>query len=328
MKRMGDLYQKIFELDNLELAFWKAQRGKSAKKSVCDFRKNLPENLLSIRKEFLENNVKMGDYHYFTIHDPKERRICAAAFKERVIHHAVVNVCEEVFSNYQIYDSYASIKGKGLDPCLNRAIRFCKKYDWYLKLDIHKFYDAIDHVVLLNILNGRFKDKELLNFFARLIDTYDTGKTADVAGKKGIPIGNLLSQYFANMYLSALDHEIKERLKIKGYVRYMDDFICFSDEKTKLIEAKLKIAEFLSKKLCLSLNKPQLNKCTFGIPFLSYRVYPNGLKLSMKAKKRFKYRIKEANKTEGINKAFALLAFVNRANSLEFRKRALKGICS
>ena len=166
MKRASNLYQKIAELDNLELAFWKAQRGKSGKESVILFRKNLMENLL-------ENNVRIGDYHYFTIHDPKERRICAAAFRERVIHHAVVNICGDVFGKYQIYDSYASIKGKGIDLCLDRAVRFCSRFKWFLKLDIHKCYDSINHKILINILSSRFKDGELLNFFMKLLNTYE-----------------------------------------------------------------------------------------------------------------------------------------------------------
>ena len=321
MKRVGNLYQKIAELDNLELAFWKAQRGKSDKESVILFRKNLSENLLAIRKEFLENNVKMGDYHYFTIHDPKERRICAAAFRERVIHHAVVNVCGEVFGKYQIYDSYASIKGKGMDLCLDRAVEFCGRYKWFLKLDIHKCYDSINHKILINILNSRFKDGELLNFFMKLLKTYE------ISPDKGIPIGNLLSQYFANMYLAALDHEIKDRMRIKGYLRYMDDFICFADKKKDLVEAKQKIGEFLRNRLDLELNKSQINKCGYGIPFLSYRVTPNGLRLSLKAKRRFKKKIKNANETKNLNKVFALLSFVNRADSLEFRKKVLKVVC-
>ena len=266
----------------------------------------------------LENRVKLGGYHYFTIYDPKERMICAADFRERVIQHAVANICNETFEKYQIYDSYASRKGKGVDSCLKRTLEFCKKYKWYLKLDIHKFYDSIHHKILLHILNKRFKDNLLLKFFSDLIDTYQ------VSNDRGIPIGNLLSQYFANMYLAVLDHEIKERIRVKGYLRYMDDFLCFSNDKYFLIQVQNRIENFVDNILLLCLNKPQLNKCCYGIPFLSYRVYPNGLRLSLKAKRRFKLKIKEANKTENPDKALALLAFVNRADSLAFRKKVFK----
>lgn len=205
MKRAGNLYHKIAELDNLELAFWKAQNGKSSKTAVVKFRKNLSQNLNEIRKEFIENRVKMGNYSYFTIYDPKERMICAASFKERVIQHAVVNVCNDEFEKFQIFDSYACRKGKGVDACLKRAVEFCKKYRWYLKLDIHKYYDSIHHDIMMNILRSRFKDGVLLAFFSNLLGTYCLSE------KRGIPIGNLLSQYFANMYLAVLDHEIKEK---------------------------------------------------------------------------------------------------------------------
>ena len=259
----------------------------------------------------------MGDYNYFTVYEPKKRIICAAVFRERVIHHAVVNVCNEIFEKYQIFDSYACRRGKGLDSCLKRAVYFCRKFKWYLKLDVHKYFDSVDHDILFKILCSRFKDPELLDFFYELLDTYEVEKN------KGIPIGNLLSQYFANMYLGVLDHEIKDNLQIKGYIRYMDDFICFAEDKKTLKELYIIIKEFLKEKLSLELNRFQLNRCLNGIPFLSYRVYPKGLRLSLKAKQRFCLKIKEANQTENADKALALIAFVDRANSLEFRKKVL-----
>lgn len=317
MKRSGNLYKNISELENLELAFWKAQRGKSAKKAVINFRRNLSQNLKEIRMELLGNRVRMGDYHFFTIYDPKKRTICAAPFRERIIQHAVVNLCKDRFEKFQIYDSYACRKGKGMDACLNRALKFCKRFKWYLKIDIHKYYDSINHRILLELLGKLFKDKELLFFFSNLIDTYE------VTPGRGIPIGNLLSQYFANMYLAVFDHEIKDRLRIKGYIRYMDDCLVFSDEKTELVDLELKIKDFVRRRLDLELNRPQLNRCVYGIPFLSYRVYPDRLRLSLKAKKRFCKGIKEADRAENSEKALALLAFVNRADSLDFRKRYL-----
>lgn len=158
-------------------------------------------------------------------------------------------------------------------------------------------------------------------FFFDLLETYEVTKN------KGIPIGNLLSQYFANMYLGVLDHKIKDQLGIKGYIRYMDDFICFADDKKTLKDLYNIISKFLKEKLSLELNRFQLNRCLNGIPFLSYRVYPSGLRLSLKAKRRFKLKIKEANKTENTDKALALVAFVDRAKSLGFRKKVLRELC-
>ena len=319
MKRAGNLYCKIAEIENLELAFWKAQRGKSGKNEVKKFRENLHANLLSIRNEFLTGNVKLGNYHYFTIYDPKERIICAADFRERVIQHAVVNICEPFFEKYQMFDSFACRKGKGVDACLARTHYFCRKFQWYLKLDIHKYFDSINHKVLLNILNRRFKDPDLLNFFAQLLDTYE------VTPGCGLPIGNLLSQYFANLYLGVFDHEIKDVLKAPGYVRYMDDFIIFANSKEELISLKIKTEEIINKVLKLNLNPALCNRTIHGIPFLSYKVTSLGLRLSQKAKERFRKKIKLANEIQSAEHAMPLLAFICRADSAGFRKRLFYG---
>jgi retron-type reverse transcriptase len=318
MRRAGNLYDNISELSNLELAFLKAQKGKSYKDEVMRFRSKLSQNLNDVRNSFNNNNIEMGRYHFFTIHDPKKRVICAAEFRERVMQHAVINICGEVFEKFQIHDSYTCRRGKGVDACLKRTIHFCKKYRWYLKMDIHKYFDSIDHNVLKNILNRKFKDQRLLNYFFNLIDTYET--TSD----RGIPIGNLVSQYFANLYLAVLDHEIKQNLKVPGYIRYMDDFICFSDDKNFLKETSSKICNFLSSKLLLELNPVQINKTACGIPFLSYRVRPNGLRLSLKAKRRFRKGILHAVKEEDQNRIMSLLAFVERADSKDFRKKVIR----
>ena len=161
----------------------------------------------------------------------------------------------------------------------------------------------------------------MIKFFSDLIDTYE------VRQDRGIPIGNLLSQYFANMYLAVLDHEIKDRLRIKGYLRYMDDCLVFAHEKSELVDLRIQLEDFIKNKLLLDFNKPQLNRCGYGIPFLSYRVYPDGLRLSLKAKRRFRLKIKEANKTENSDKVLALLAFINRADSFQFKKKLLSEIC-
>lgn len=158
MKRAGNLYQKIAEHENLRLAFWKAQRGKSGKHDILRYREHLDENLKQLRGELLNGDIDIGHYHYFTIYDPKERMICAADFRERVLHHAIINICEPYFEAYQIYDSYACRKGKGLDVALRRAQFFCRKFDWYLKLDVHKYFDSIEHDKLLCLLDRRFKD--------------------------------------------------------------------------------------------------------------------------------------------------------------------------
>lgn len=315
MKRIGNLYPKIAELDNLKLAYWKAKKGKSSKKEVIDFGHNLESNLTLLQKELLSYHVPMGDYHYFTIHDPKERVICAASFRERVLQHAIMNVCEPIFERYQIFDSFACRKNKGVDACLERTKYFCQKNTWFLKLDIHKYFDSIDHKILLNLLNCRFKDPYLLNLFSNLLDTYE------VKEGKGIPIGNLTSQYFANLYLGLLDHQIKDVWHIKSYVRYMDDFILFSKERLDLKNWEREIKTFLIEKLELTMNKSISNKTQQGIPFLSYKILGNKLRLSLKAKIRFKKKVTIAIEERSAMKVLPLLAFINRADSFNFRKK-------
>lgn len=319
MRRAGNLFPKIAERENLELAFWKAQRGKSARADVCAFRENLTENLEDLRSGLLRGNVRLGNYRYFTIRDPKERVICAADFRERVLHHAIINVCEPVFEKYQIFDSFACRKGKGLDACLSRTREFCRKYRWFLKMDVHKFFDSVEHTTLLRLLARRFRESALLDLFSKIVESYET------RSGKGLPIGNLTSRYFANLYLGVLDHQVKEVWRVPAYVRYMDDFVLFFDEKEAAKNARSRVSEFLSRKLKVELNLPQINGASCGLPFLSYRVFGDKLKLSQKAKRRFCQKIAEANRTESAARALPLLAFIGRADSYGFRKKVFYG---
>lgn len=321
MRRAGNLYMKIAEPENLRLAFWKAQKGKQTKPDVRLFAENLEENLTALRRELLSGKVQVGNYHYFTIYDPKERVICAASFRERVLHHAVINVCEPYFEAYQIRDSYACRKGKGLDAAIARLQEFCGSCGWYLKLDVHKYFDTISHEILFHLLCRRFKDKALLCLMEQIIESYET-----LPGR-GIPIGNLTSQYFANLYLGRLDHYVKETLRIRGYLRYMDDFVLLGDSREELKECYGKVKEFLSENLGLELNEPKLNRSRDGVPYLGYKVRQDRFRLSARAKRRFtlKYKQAEQNLSHGTwsqsvysDHILPLLAFVQRADSKGF----------
>jgi len=320
MKRAGNLYHRISERGNLELAFWRAQRGKADREEVMRFRENLDLELESLAHDIRMGTVAIGDYHYFTINDPKKRTICAASFRERVLHHAIMAVCEAEFERYQIFDSYASRKGKGLDACLKRSQEFCRKFGWFMKLDIHKFFDSINHNVLLNLLNRRFKDGELLYLFSRIIDSYETTSGC------GVPIGNLTSQFFANLYLGEMDHLVKDRWRIPGYVRYMDDFILFGDSRESLVSKMPELEVFLGDVLRLTINPVTINRCIAGIPYLSYRVFPGRIWLSLKARRRFRRKIKVANNLENPEMALPLLAFIGRANDMAFKRSVMEHI--
>ena len=206
MRRAGNLYHLIHTWDNLLLAFYNAQRNKSAKSDVRLFAINLEANLEALQVSLMRECVEVGGYHYFKVHDPKERMICAASFPQRVLHHAIIRITEPYFEKQMIFDNYACLKGKGTDRALIRAFEKTRQSNWFLKLDIRKYFDSIDHQILFNSLRKMFKDNKLLSLFHRIIKTYETKPG------KGLPIGNLTSQYFANFYLSGFDHLIKDEL--------------------------------------------------------------------------------------------------------------------
>jgi len=332
VRRTGHLYERIAEPENLRLAFWKARRGKSGRPEVEAFRARLDEELDALRDELVAQDVRLGEYHSFTIHDPKERLICAAPFRERVLHHAVINVCEPMFERRQIDDSYACRKGKGLHACVERARHCTRRHAWYLKLDVRKYFDSIPHDRLKVVLRRLFKDVPLLALLDRLIDSYSAEPG------RGIPIGNLTSQYVANDYLSALDHRVKEQLRVPGYVRYMDDMVLWHDDKTALLAAERALRDTCAADLGLELKPSCLNRTAKGVSMLGYRVLPERVLLNRRSRGRFVRKLRaywrKLNEEEWTEDEFAahalpLCAYVGHADSAGFRRRAMETVgCS
>jgi len=287
MKRSGKLYRRIIEWDNLLCAFYNAARGKRLKPDVVLYEKNLYENLKNLQAHLIEQTVSLGNYRFFKIYDPKERLICAAPFNERVVHHAIINIAGPVFERLQIYDSYACRKEKGTNAALLRALHFTKRYRYFLKLDMKKYFDSIPHSKLAVLLAAKFKDKALLNLFDKLRASYC------VTEGRGLPIGNLTSQYFANFYLGIFDHYAKERMKVKGYVRYMDDVLLFANTMQEIKDILHTAKHFLEEELLLTLKEENIGKTASGVPFLGFLLKPKGIYLSQKKKKRLKNRIKQ-----------------------------------
>ena len=325
MKRARNLYNRIHTRENLAIAFNKAAKGKHDNREVVEFKNNFEESIGTMMIRLIEKKPDIGHYHFFTVRDPKVRSICAASFPERVLHHAIMNVCEPVLESYSIFDSYACRPGKGLHRALSRARGFSKKYPWFLKMDIRKYFDSIDHRIMMGLLSRRFKDKDVLNLFRQLLGTYHTKRG------KGMPIGNLISQHLANFYLGPLDRRIKEARRIKGYLRYMDDFIIFAENKAQLKDELYDVIGFLGRVLELKLaDKIQLNRCERGIPFLGFRVFPHKVLLSPASKRRFskKFRKYEENFEKGVwteddlaRHMGPLIEFTKAAHAKGFRKR-------
>ena len=327
MKRQGRLIEKIAALENLQLAYYKAKKGKAAKNEVIKFTKQLRTNLKKLQKQIITGNIDTGNYHYFTIYDPKKRQICAAPFEQRVLHHAIMNICHPFFEKVQIFDSYASRPGKGTHAAFFRAKHFNRHLTWFLKLDFRKYFDSLDHAVLKNQLVSLFKDKKLLEIFDKIIESYS------VHQNKGVPIGNLTSQYFANHYLAGFDHFIKEIVRIKAYVRYMDDMVLWHDRKEILLKTGLRIKKYAERNLKLRLKPFCLNRNEHGLPFLGYLLYPDKIRLSQRSRTRFSRKLKkyESNlrlerwsQKEYQDHVFPLIAFTEYAHAKEFRKEIIK----
>ena len=281
MKRVGFLFDRILERENLLLAYAKASRGKCLRRERIEFGENLEANLAALAQGLREMSYPVGNYSRFTIHDPKEREICAAAFPERVLHHALMNVCGPHFERWMIFDSYASRKGKRQLRAVRRAQEFASRYLWFLKCDIHKFFDSIPHGRLLAKLESKIKDPFVLAWFEKLIGTYEKSPG------RGLPIGNLTSQYFANLYLDGMD-----RLA-SPYVRYMDDFVFWGNDKDSLLSLRDRVGTFVNAELGLELRQmPFVNRTRAGMDFLGFRVFPDCVALSRVSARRYITRVR------------------------------------
>lgn len=282
MKRQGNVFPLIVDYQNLRLAWLKALRGKRKSTAVLLFNRNIDINLDKIKARLESKNPEWGNYRSFTITDPKKRIISAAPFPERVMHHAIMNILEPLFERQLIHHSYACRKGKGTHAAVLYAFHQAKTKGWFLKLDVRKYFDSIEHKILKQQLSRLLKDQKLLNHLSLLIDSYHT-----LPGK-GVPIGNLTSQYFANLYLSSLDHFTLEQLKPTGYVRYMDDFVLWAPSKMDLLAMLQKIQIYCTDNLKLSLKAAVLGQSTAGLPFLGFLIKSTGIYLMQKSKQRIK----------------------------------------
>jgi hypothetical protein len=318
----------VADAENLRLAYWKAAKGKRGKADCLAFRERLEENLAALAAELLAGEVSVGDYHYFEVHDPKERLICAAAFRERVLHHALMNVCEPVLERAAVFDSYACRKGKGRLRAVDRSQGYARTHRWFLKMDIRQYFASIHQAALRELLRRKFKDPVLLGVFDRIIGSYRS------TPGRGLPIGNLTSQHFANFYLAPLDRFLKETLQRAAYVRYMDDFVVWGESGRELRVVCERVRAFLAVELKLTLkDNTAINRTALGMDFLGYRLFPGTVRLARRSKVRFtrKFRRYEAAHGRGDwselvlqQRMQALLAFVMSAESGAFRRHVLQ----
>ncbi|MBF0151765.1 MAG: group II intron reverse transcriptase domain-containing protein [Magnetococcales bacterium] len=289
MHRTGHLFDAIVSFPNLWQAAHKAWRGKKDKTRIANFYFNLERELLCLQHELISGQYQPRPYHVFTVTDPKRREIAAADFRDRVVHHAIVNVLDPIFEKQLIFGTYACRVGKGTHAAVQRAQSFSRRNPFFLKCDIRKYFQSVDHAILKALLARIIKDRILLNLLDLVIDHPVLGH---IPGK-GIPIGNLTSQHFANLYLGELDHFVKETLRVEGYLRYMDDFLFFGQTKSTLHGIHLDIIQFLHERLSLMLKDrvTLLAPVSDGIPFLGFRIFPSNIRLPQKGLARFRRKL-------------------------------------
>ncbi len=340
------LFDKICTLENLLAAAHDALRGKRQRGPGFRFWVELEPEICRLHDELVSGDYRHGAYTYFTIHEPKDRLVAAAPFRDRVVHHAIVRVIEPIFEPRFIEDSFACRRGKGTHAAMRRARQFARRFPYALKCDVQKYFPSIDHGVLFSQLTRVIADERLLGLLAGILDTHADGVRHEwPAGgslfdvrcrKRGLPIGNLTSQFFANVYLNPLDHFVKHDLRVKGYVRYLDDFLLFGHDRATLRQqGGAVLAKLAELRLAMHPDKYRLVPTRCGVDFAGYGVFANGrVRVRSSSVRRFDRRYKRmlwevrhhhkspAKVTESVQ---AWVAHASHANSVGLRRSVLTG---
>ncbi len=292
MKKIRGIYAKIISKENLYRAAYMASRGRRYRDTTADFNFSLEEEIGRLHEELSNKTYRHGRYRLFRIYDPKERSIAAAPFKDRVVHHAVHDCLEPIIDKTFIYDSYACRKNKGTHRAVDRAQKFLRASAFCFHGDVKKYFPSINHAIIKGLLRKRIEDGDLLWLLDEIIDS--AKQVADGSGRRGLPIGNLTSQFFANLYLNELDYFIKFDLRLKHYVRYMDDFLVFGNDKKMICGIKERLRDFLKDELDIEMNagKSQVYGTASGIKFLGFRLFKDYRRLACSNVRRFKKRLK------------------------------------
>ncbi len=333
-KAAEDIYEEMCSYENLENAFNRAKRGKTLKHYVIDFEKNLKENLMQLRAELLMQTYSPQPLKTFILRDPKTRKISKSAFRDRVVHHAVCNLIEPVFDSRFIHDSFANRLGKGTFNAVKRFDEFKRKVSknhtikcYALKADIKSYFDNVDHKILLQILGKRIKDERAMLLIMKILANHKGGSAG-----KGMPLGNLTSQFFANVYLNELDQYVKHKLGIKYYLRYVDDFAILHQSCEALEGYKRQIDIFLKEKLCLMLHpdKSRIRRLEKGVNFLGFRIFFHHKLLVKKNMRKFEKNLEQMGRQymdgklereKVIEKFEGWLAYAAHADTYKYRRR-------
>jgi retron-type reverse transcriptase len=298
-------YSQIYDFSNLYASFRKARRGKRSRPEVAAFEYNLEEELLDLRDELASRVYRPGPYRSFIVRESKRRLVSAAPFRDRVVHHALVNLIEPVFERRFITDSYANRVGRGTHRALDRCQQFARRYPYVLSCDVRQFFPSIDYAILRARLARHVTDEDILWLIDQILESgigvldeeysmvwFPGDDLMVVFRPRGLPIGNLTSQFWANVYLDDLDQFVKRRLRCRAYLRYVDDFLLFAEDKPTLWAWREAIIERLARlRLTLHERRAQVYPVTEGIPFLGFRVFPEYRRLKSARGHAFRRRL-------------------------------------
>lgn len=291
--KFNHLFYNISEFQWLKKSFYAASKSKQNRLAIMKLSVNLEKNLFAIQSELREGTYQFGPYRSFWVEEPKKRLIESARFRDRIVHHAIHSVLEPIFDAQFYYHSYACRTGRGSHEAVITLQNWMRHAPsaFYLKCDIKKYFQSVDRNILLNILGKTIKDERLLELLERLIMT---------GPSSGIPIGNLTSQLFANLYLNELDQFLKRKLRIKKYIRYMDDFVMLIPTKDEALLLRNICQDFLKTNLNLELSphKVQIDSVKNGISFLGFQIFPNRLHLRNANFRRMRRKIKKSKSLE------------------------------
>jgi len=299
-----NLHEQVCDWDNLRLAYQNASRGKRGRGATAAFEAWLADHLLELENELKGQTYQPGAYSNFYIHEPKRRLISAAPFRDRVVHHALCRITVPYFERLFIADSYANRVGKGTHRAVDRCQQFARKYEYVLQCDLARFFPGVDHEILGATLKRMLPDESVFWLIDRILasgrgvlaNEYEMVYFPDddlmaVNRPRGLPIGNLTSQLWANCYLNPFDHFVRRELNCRAYLRYVDDFLLFSNDKKELMQWRDAIVKRLERfRLTLHMGSAHPRPVRQGIPFLGFMIFPDYRRL--KQRKGFAYRRK------------------------------------
>lgn len=309
MKRKGDIFSEIIHPKKLIIADRKARKGKKNTIDVKKFDTSYGCNIISLFNELDTGSYKTSNYINFTIFEPKERKISKLPYRDRIVHHALINPLKKTFVDSFISQTYSCIEGRGIHKCLSDFNEKLKYNTFCLKIDIEKFYPSVKNNILKNQLCRKFKDKRLLKIFFNIIDSFE-----------GLPLGNYTSQYFGNFYLNCFDHWLKEDKKVKYYFRYCDDSIILHNDKDYLHKLLKEISEYLKVNLGLKLSRWRIFPIKTGIDFLGYVSFGTHILIRKSIKESFKNMLSKYPNHNSIKSYWGWLKHCNSINLLNILK--------